>query len=574
MGQANKRIFWVYLLIGLIFVTFSPGEYDIQRLAEAGDVPSGAWLLFIPTPVVYMIAVLINTRRLVPRYLLQNRLKQYLLRASVLAYFAALLSSLAEDLIRLCVELPIHAFYYSHFLIFFDAFGNGVMLMLLFFCFALWGISGSWRRDIVDEKRLSDNLEEYMKAVDNQLNLYNLIASLKLISRQIGFDPEVASKMIEELSDSIRQRLSGLPAPPAPSRERETTRSFERLSEVLVGSKYKKWRNVGFILLLTGISALSPSMDAIPFSPKWVAFFLSLFVMLLFLAYINILCLYPRFEKKRSLRSYVRSVALLLCLVLLPILLTVPRQAADVATDRESILWAMEMMSLAAAVFAIILYEAGISAFLLFQHWIRTQRNIELLRAETLRQEYAYLRKQINPHFLFNVLNSIEITAFEDRALSQRLVRNMIRLLEYQLEERHRERTTVREEIGFLENYLTLEKSRRDRFSFQIIDECGDAEVSVPSQIFIPFVENAVKYGGCLPGDKKIEIAFKIVGDYLIFSCSNPYDDERSRKLKHGGIGLSNTLRRLQLLYDGAAEAECTRADGQFNVELKLPIRK
>ena len=85
----------------------------------------------------------------------------------------------------------------------------------------------------------------------------------------------------------------------------------------------------------------------------------------------------------------------------------------------------IEIISALGSIITLLLYIGGISAILLLQDWVRTQQRVVLLQAETARQEYAYLRKQINPHFLFNVLNNIGIIAYDDADLSVSLMNSL-----------------------------------------------------------------------------------------------------------------------------------------------------
>src|SRR5690606_2380624 len=155
------------------------------------------------------------------------------------------------------------------------------------------------------------------------------------------------------------------------------------------------------------------------------------------------------------------------------------------------------------------------------------------------------LQHQINPHFLFNMLNNANIMATEDSAKSAGMLSRLNELLRYQVNAGAMESVSLAADIAFLGDYLELEKMRRDRFGYTIQQE-GDMDVDVPPLLFIPFVENAVKHNP--ENGSEVDIVFRMTGRTLYFECRNPKARRKLRSTAGGGIGLANVRRRLDLL--------------------------
>lgn len=193
----------------------------------------------------------------------------------------------------------------------------------------------------------------------------------------------------------------------------------------------------------------------------------------------------------------------------------------------------------------ICLMVAGITALCLFKNGVENKLRIEELQNATMEVELANLKNQINPHFLFNMLNNANILAGEDTDKSSRLLGKLNSLLKYQINDSSKKSVSLRDDIDFLNDYLELEKTRRGKFNYTVKKE-GDCDVRIPPLLFIPFVENAVKHNP--ESGSYVNLSFHIAKSRLHFECENPQPQLFHPK-KTGGIGLSNVKRRLNLLF-------------------------
>lgn len=215
----------------------------------------------------------------------------------------------------------------------------------------------------------------------------------------------------------------------------------------------------------------------------------------------------------------------------------------------------------------ICLIVAGITALCLFKNGVENKRRIEELQNATLEVELANLKNQINPHFLFNMLNNAHILAGEDTDKSSRLLGKLNSLLKYQISDSSENSVSLKDDIDFLNNYLELEKIRRGRFDYTVEIE-GDCDIQIPSLLFIPFVENAVKHNP--ESGSFVNLSFYIAEDRLHFECENPKPRLFHPK-KTGGIGLPNVKRRLDLLF--GADYRLSICDGKEKYTVRMEFK-
>ena len=214
---------------------------------------------------------------------------------------------------------------------------------------------------------------------------------------------------------------------------------------------------------------------------------------------------------------------------------------------------------------------AGTTTFVIFKHWIIDLQRADELEATTLQSELKLLESQINPHFLFNMLNNANIMIQEDPDMAFYIVEKLEDMLRYQMNDSSRKKVYLREDILFLTDFLELEKTRRDDFEYTISQD-GDIEnIQIPPLLFIPFVENAVKHNLDSSASSYVHLSFSAIAGNLVFICENSIPLKPITR-KTGGLGLANIQRRLNLLYNDSYLLEQTKADLTYTVNLQLPI--
>ena len=216
---------------------------------------------------------------------------------------------------------------------------------------------------------------------------------------------------------------------------------------------------------------------------------------------------------------------------------------------------------------------AGSSAMMLFKHWISNNQRVSELEAATLQSELKFLKSQINPHFLFNMLNNVYVLIRKERDEAADVLFKLEDLLRYQFNDSAQDRIQLSSDIRFMSDFLNLEKIRRDKFNYTISKEGDINSVWLPPLLFIPFVENAVKHNTDGENASFVYLSFNVQDNRLTFRCENSKPAEEEEKGNRiGGLGLKNIRRRLDLLYPGRHSLEIIEDKHSYIVNLHLDL--
>jgi sensor histidine kinase YesM len=202
-------------------------------------------------------------------------------------------------------------------------------------------------------------------------------------------------------------------------------------------------------------------------------------------------------------------------------------------------------------------------------------RAVEQTRAELAQAELRALRAQINPHFLFNTLNSIASLVISDPRAAEDMTTRLADLFRYTLRASEREHSTLGAELDFLRAYLQIERMRfGDRLRLQESIEPGLETLQVPSLLLQPLVENAVRYAvGPSAEGARIDLGARRVDERLVLEVADdgPGLDE-TRPVSGTGFGLHAVRERLRAAgYDGALEIDTAPGKGT-RIRITLPI--
>jgi LytS/YehU family sensor histidine kinase len=230
---------------------------------------------------------------------------------------------------------------------------------------------------------------------------------------------------------------------------------------------------------------------------------------------------------------------------------------------------------IASTIFLIPIILASSTARLM-QKWIRDMERFNELDKLTVDMELAALKNQINPHFLFNMLNNVNVLIKKDPDKASIIILKLSDFLRHQLYENNAPTTSLVAEIKFLFNFLNLEKIRRDNFNFSInceTSESNQAGIFIAPNLFTTFVENAIKHSIDLSGNRSfVTINIKTEHNMLFFKCTNSQNVyEKIADKKCSGLGMSNIKRRLMLLYDDNYSLTTENLTDTFNLKLIIP---
>lgn len=206
----------------------------------------------------------------------------------------------------------------------------------------------------------------------------------------------------------------------------------------------------------------------------------------------------------------------------------------------------------------------------------KMHRKNELLEKERLESELQFLKSQVNPHFLFNAINSVYVLIRINPELASDTLIKLSNLLRSQLYDFSAEKIEIQQEIEYLKNYIELEKIRKGE-RLELTFEEGDnlEDFSIAPLILIPFLENCFKHLSThtdRPNIVKVKIWLED-GFLLAYFYNTTEPKEKNQARITGGIGLVNIKRRLELLYPKSHWIETKAENDSYEVKLKIRIK-
>lgn len=192
---------------------------------------------------------------------------------------------------------------------------------------------------------------------------------------------------------------------------------------------------------------------------------------------------------------------------------------------------------------------------------------------ERLKSELSFLRSQISPHFMFNVLNSVVSLSRRKPEMVEPVVIKLSELMRYMIYETTDSKVPLQKESIYLESYIELQKIRFGN-DIQINYTVGqiDANCSIEPMLLIPFVENAFKHGVGMIENPSIDISLKYENKKILFSVQNKVNplSKLEKKDESSGIGLANVKRRLQLLHPDNYQLSIQEVNESYLVKLEI----
>ncbi|MGB4773587.1 MAG: histidine kinase [Daejeonella sp.] len=193
------------------------------------------------------------------------------------------------------------------------------------------------------------------------------------------------------------------------------------------------------------------------------------------------------------------------------------------------------------------------------------------LENEKLNAELAFLKSQINPHFLFNSLNNIYSLAYQKSTKTAEAILKLSEIMRYMLYESNDDKVDLSKELTYLQNYMELQKLRFKDGAFVELDIKGEtSNQTIMPLVLISFVENAFKHGVATDEQNPIRITIQITEGKLFFRVVNKKGTHN--KDETGGIGLLNVQRRLDLLYKNKHHLQIENGTSFYTCELYLDL--
>ena len=204
------------------------------------------------------------------------------------------------------------------------------------------------------------------------------------------------------------------------------------------------------------------------------------------------------------------------------------------------------------------------------------EKNQKEKENENLKTELSFLRSQVSPHFMFNVLNNMVSLARKKSDRLEPVLMELSTLMRYMLYESDAEKVSVKKEVEYLQSYIDLQMLRFGddiKVNFKV-NWNSAMDTSIEPMLFIPLVENAFKHGFGMIEHPEINVHLVVNEETIIMNVTNKFNSNiKEEKDTNSGIGLNNLKRRLNLLYPNMHELKITDKDNRFIVTLNLKLK-
>lgn len=292
-----------------------------------------------------------------------------------------------------------------------------------------------------------------------------------------------------------------------------------------------------------------------------------------FMVYVNIYFLFPDYMEKKNLLHHLLALAIT-SLLITPIktlcLFLHASRWGDFQdyfiSNQKGIFLATFFIGIASTIYSIM------------NDWLESQREKQELQSQTLQSELKFLKSQINPHFLFNTLNSLYALTLKKSDLAPEIVLKLSEMMRYMLYECNEREVSLSKEINYLKNYLELEKIRQGKkmdIFFQMDGEVNNQKIA--PLMFIPFIENSFKHGiSNQLSNGYVNIFLEVEGNMVNMTIENSKAASLPSPTgkRSGGIGLKNVRRRLNLLYHEHYNLEIEEDPNTYTVKLEIDLNK
>jgi sensor histidine kinase YesM len=223
-------------------------------------------------------------------------------------------------------------------------------------------------------------------------------------------------------------------------------------------------------------------------------------------------------------------------------------------------------------IFQLLFYAAIGTSYRLISDRMKEDEQLKEQENERLKSELSFLRSQISPHFMFNVLNSVVSLSRRKPEMVEPVVVKLSELMRYMIYETNDSIVPISKELVYLESYIDLQKIRfGDDIHIDFKHELGPKSSHIEPMLLIPFVENAFKHGVGFIENPTIEIELKDSATELYFRVANKKGTTiNEMKDESSGIGLANVKRRLELLYPTNHRLDVNDFGSEFIITLTI----
>ncbi|MFM2387537.1 MAG: hypothetical protein RL660_2294 [Bacteroidota bacterium] len=344
----------------------------------------------------------------------------------------------------------------------------------------------------------------------------------------------------------------------------------------LVNKKFTWLRHGVFALILAIVyNLLDPEeirkfaeLYNTPYTILYFGFIIQ-YIFSLGLIYFNIYFLYPRFFLRGQVNKYFAGVLVAGAIFFLVAFFIHKSYVTQYGAKEEKGIDFSFSSFINVTLFPIIFLLAT-TGYKIFKQWIADQNKFAEMQKEKLITELQQLKSQVNPHFLFNTLNNLNVLIGTNPTKASEIVLGLSDVLRYQIYDSQHELVLLSKDIEIIKEFLEIEKIRRDNLEYKIHAAPNIASLRVPPLLFTNFVDNSIKHS-ISRAKSSINISFYTEDEYLYFNISNTKPSVSIEKIQ-GGLGLVNIKKRLDLLYGDKHTLQIRDEENTYTVTLKIPV--
>lgn len=211
---------------------------------------------------------------------------------------------------------------------------------------------------------------------------------------------------------------------------------------------------------------------------------------------------------------------------------------------------------------------------LLYTLTTRIEERRHLIQQELDQAELKFLRAQINPHFLFNTLNSIYALQQVNTESAGESIISLSNIMRYIIDVSEEQKVSLLQEVGYVDDFITLQRNRFGKTAdIRYYRDIEQSQLMIPPLLLVPFVENAFKYGIHPDHSSIIEVALTQKQDTLLLQVSNRDFRGMNKNVPGMGLGVENTRKRLKHFFGDSYKLDITHADGNYVVHLLIAFK-
>ena len=224
-------------------------------------------------------------------------------------------------------------------------------------------------------------------------------------------------------------------------------------------------------------------------------------------------------------------------------------------------------------IMAIISFLNGIVGIVMkgFISWYGDIKLKEELTEKNHATELALVKSQLDPHFLFNTINNIDVLIEKDPSTASVYLNKLSHIMRFMLYETKTEKIPLQQELAYIEKYIELQKIRSANPQYvQYYTRISNPALLITPMLFIPFIENAFKHAPNIKEGKVINILITTTNNTLLFECDNIINPNQQLTEAYSGLGHGLIQKRLELLYPGRHTLRIINKDERYTVHLTI----